>query len=122
MPGLAQESFLPVIVLILVHHEFQIHKIPAGEGAGGLADVLLGVVADAHGEQLHDFAGEIFVGGAFDVNAGVQEGKHGGTLRHRDREVSEIAHPLFLKELQLPAELAGIADLGFVGDEVAMPE
>src|SRR5258708_40046316 len=51
---------------------------PAGEGAGGLADVLLGIIADAHGEELHYLAGEVLVGRALHVLGGIEIDEHGG--------------------------------------------
>jgi hypothetical protein len=83
-------------VLVLVDHEFQIDVVPPSERPRGFADVLLGVVADAHGEQLHDFAGEILVGSPFDIDPGVQECQHSRVLRHSHGEIPEIAGSLFL--------------------------
>ncbi len=120
--GLAEERLLAVVVLVFVDDEFQIDVIPAGEGAGGFADVLLGVVADAHGEHFHDFAGEVFVGRAFDVDAGVEEREHAGVLGHGDHQVPEIAGAVVFEELQFGEQFAVIAHLGFVGGEMAVPE
>ena len=50
------------VVLRVIDMEAEVFVNPASEGARSLADVLLGVVADAHGEELHEFAAEIFVG------------------------------------------------------------
>ena len=121
-PVLPRKRFHAIVVLIFVDDEFQIHIIPAGEGAGGFADILLGVVAHAHGEHFHDFAREIFVGRAFDVDSGVEEGEHAGILRHGDHEVTEIAGAVVFVELQFGEELAVVADLGLVGGVMTVPE
>ena len=121
--GLAEKRFFAVVVLIFVDDEFQVHEIPAGERARGLADVLLGVVAHAHGEHLHDFAREVFVGRALDVDAGVQEGEHGRVLRRR--RPSGRGNCRCRGAGTVPAvreQLAIIAHLVFVGGEVAVPE
>ena len=63
--GLTQEGLLgEVVVLVAVGELPGVAAIglagqlgldgPAGEGPGSLADVYLGVVADAHGEQLQE--------------------------------------------------------------------
>ncbi len=50
---------------------------PAGEGAGGLADVLLAVVADAQAEQLHQLACVVLIGLPLGVTAGIEPDHHG---------------------------------------------
>ena len=121
-PVLPRNGLLGVVVFLLVHDELEIHEIPAGERAGGFANVFFGVVADAHGEQLHDFAREVLVGCALDVDARVQEGEHRGILRDGHHQVAEIAEPLLMEQLELAEQLAVVADLGFVDGEVAVPE
>ena len=109
-------------MLIFVDDEFHIHIVPARECARGLTDILFRVVADSHGEQLHDFAREILVGSALDVDARVEEREHGGVLRHGDRKIPKVAGSLLLKQLQLIEKLAVIANLGFVRNKMAVPE
>src|SRR5438105_10945552 len=109
-------------MLALVDHELQVDVIPSGKGARGFADILLRIIADPHGEQLHDFTGEIFVRGALDVHAGVEEGKHGRVLSDGDGEIPEIARSVFLEKLELAEQLAIVAYLRLVGSEVAVPE
>ena len=120
--GLAEKRLFAVVVLIFVDDEFEIHVVPAGEGARRLANVLLRVVADAHGEHLHDFAREVFVGGALHVDARVQERQHRRVLGHGHHQVPEIAGAVVLEEFQLVEKLAIIADFGFVDGEMAVPE
>src|SRR5262249_35143300 len=52
-PRLPEDGLGPVVVQAGVEREAAGTGPPAGEGAGGLADVLLAVVADAQAEQLH---------------------------------------------------------------------
>ena len=111
-----------VIVLRGIDVEGDALEIPAGEGARRLADVMLRVVADAHGEQLHDFAGEILVRGTLHVHAGIQEGQHGRVLRDADQQGAEVAQALILEQLKLVQHLAVVAHLVFIGGEVAVPE
>ncbi len=62
---------------------------PAGKGAGGFADVILGVVADTHGEQLHHLAAEILVRGALHIVGGVEKNKHRGVFGDGCQQVAE---------------------------------
>ncbi len=62
---------------------------PAGEGAGGLADVRLGVVADAQAEQLHQLAGVVLIRPALGVGVGVEPEEHGRVLAHGLQERAE---------------------------------
>ena len=43
------------------------HEPPAGQGAGRLLDIVLGIMADAEREQLHQLAGQVLVGMALGV-------------------------------------------------------
>ena len=61
---------------------------PAGQGAGGLLDVVLGVVADAEGEQLHQLAGEVLVGVPLAVRRGVEPDQQ---RRVADRGLEQLA-------------------------------
>lgn len=109
-------------MLILIHHELHVDIIPACEGARGLANIFLRVVSGAHGEQLHDFAREIFVRGALDVDAGVQKRKHRGILRRRHGQIPEIPGALLLKQLQLDEQLPVVPHFSFVRSEMPVPE
>jgi hypothetical protein len=57
--GLAEELLDAVVVVVLAKMNSSPSCAQAGEGAGALADVVLGVVADAEGEQLHQLAGVV---------------------------------------------------------------
>ena len=61
--ALAEDSFGTAVVLIGLKLKFVALGAVAGERAGGLLDVVLGVVALAEHEEFEEFAGEVFVGG-----------------------------------------------------------
>ena len=75
-PGVSEHGFLAVVVLRFVDMEGKIVVAPSGEGARGFAQVLLGVIADAHGEQFHELAAEILVRAPFQVLPGVEIDEH----------------------------------------------
>ena len=62
-----------------------------GEGARGFADVALGVVADAHREQLEQLAAEVLVRMALDVLAVVEIHEHRRILEDADQQIAEAA-------------------------------
>ena len=66
---LPEEVFLCSIVLSVVDNEVHALEIPARERARAFADVGLLVVANAHGEEFHDFAREVLVWCTFYVHA-----------------------------------------------------
>ncbi len=120
--GAAEERLGAVVVLGGVDHEVEVLEVPAGEGAGRLADVGLGVVAHPHGEQLHHLAGEVLVGRALHVHPGVKVVEHRRVLGHRDEEVAEVARRVPLERLDLDQHLAVVADLALGRREVPVPE
>ena len=105
-----------------VEFEFETAVIPASESPGCFADVVLAVVADAHGEHFHDLAREVFIRRAFDVHAGVEIGEHGRVLRRADQKGAEIAEAVAVEQLQLALHLAIVAYLLFTAGEMAVPE
>ena len=66
---------------------------PAGQGAGGLLDIVLGVMADAEREQLHQLAGQVLVWVPLAIGRRIQPDK-------QRRVVDDGAE-------QLPERLAG---------------
>jgi hypothetical protein len=109
-------------VLVAIDTKAQILEIPAGERARGLTDIFLGIVAHAHGEQLHNLASEVLVRRALHVHAGVEESQHGRILTHTDHQIAEISRGFGLKQIELPQHLAIVTHLLFIGGEMAMPE
>jgi hypothetical protein len=109
-------------VLRGVDLESEVVEVPARERARALAHVLLGVVADAHREELHDLAREVLVRCPLHVELRVEEIEHRGILRDLDREVAEVAGCMVLEERDLLEHLAVVADLVLVRREVAVPQ
>ena len=72
-------------------HVLGVAERPAGEGAGGFFDVILGVVADAHAEELEQFASPIFVDCAVVVLLVVKPDNHGWVFGEVDEQVVELA-------------------------------
>ena len=121
--GPAEERLGAVVVQLGLEPELLAAGVPAGEGAGRLADVLLGVAAaDAQGEQLHQLAGVVLVSLALDVAVGVEPDEHGGVLAHRLQERLELAQGLLAQRQVLLEHQAGADDLVDAGGEVVVPE
>ena len=117
-----QETLRTVVVLRRIDDKRQVIRVPAGEGARRFTDVPFAVVAHAHGEKLHDFAGEILVRRPLDVYACIKEIEHRRILRHRHHEVAEVASGVVPEGLVLQQHLAVVANLGLAGGEMAVPE
>ena len=105
-----------------VHHKLQLVVIPAGERTRGFLDIGLGVMAHAHGEQLHDFTREVFIRRAFDIHACVQKRQHGRVFGHREHQVTEFAVGVQAHGFVLNQQLAVVVYFFFAGGEVAMPK
>ena len=97
-------------------------QIVAGERARGLADVPLGVVALAEGEELHDLAGEIFVRHAFFRALGVEVKHHRRVQQDGLREVLEAAEGALAEQLVLQHQKRRLFHLLDRGGEVVVPE
>ena len=74
---LAEDRLVAIVVPRGGLAEGAVGDRPAGEGAGGLLDVGLGVVADAQGEQLHQLAGQVLVGVPLAVGRRVEPDQEG---------------------------------------------
>ncbi len=109
-------------MLVGIELESEIIVDPAGEGAGRLADIALGIVAHAHGEELHYLAGEILVRGAFHVLRRVEVGQHRRIARDVDKKLAEAAGRVSMEQRELLLHLAIVADLLLAGREMAVPE
>ena len=79
------------------------HEPPAGQGAGGLLDVVLGVMADAEREQLHQLAGQVLVGVVLGVVGRIEPDEQGRVAEHRAQELSERGAAERAEDLVLPA-------------------
>ena len=96
---------------------------PAGEGAGLLADVLLGVAAaGAEREELHQLARVVLVGAPLRVVPPVQPDEHGRVLRDVTRSVSKSPRALLAEERVLVEHPLLRADAGVRGREPVVPD
>ena len=121
-PFLAQYALDAAVVGLGVEVEVEPPVVPASERTCGFAHIGFAVVADAHGEQLHDFPGEVLIRRALDVDPRIQEGQHRRILGHANQQVAEIAEAQSLKEPQLLEHLAVVAHLVLVGGKVPVPK
>ena len=127
VPGLAEERLGAVVVHAAVVVEAAgavgvLAERPAGERARRLADVLLGVVADAQREQLHQLARVVLVGMRLDVDVVVEVAQHRRVLRHVQREVAHVAQRVLAEELVLHEQLLRRGLLLRRAGEVPVPE
>ena len=95
---------------------------PAGEGAGGLVDVLFGVVADTQGEELHELAAPVLVGRSLVVLLVVEPVEHRRVLRQSDEEVAVVAEAVLAEHADLVLNLIGALDLVVACGEDLVPE
>ena len=118
----SQKGLVAVVVQLGFDHKAQAVIRPAGERAGRLADVGLGIISDAHGEQLQDFPTEVFVGAALDIFSGVQVHQHGRVPGHANQQIAKAATAVFVEQGQLVERFAVVAQLGIRGGEMPVPE
>ena len=130
--GLAQEGLLAVVVVFLAvvkvpgdaavgpdgvlvgpdRHVLRVGQGPAGEGAGTFLDVVLGVVADAHGEKLQQLPAVILVDGVAVVVVVVQPDQHRRVAGNLQQKLVEAPQPGAAEHLDLVELGAGLVELG----------
>ncbi len=86
-------------------------EVVAGERAGGLANVGLGVVADTEREELHQFAGEVLVRVLLRRADHVEPPLHRVVVEHRERQIAEVPERVSPQQPVLGDHQARIADL-----------
>jgi hypothetical protein len=102
--GLAEEGLDAVVVVVGAVDELdreeavrverdRLSKGPAGEGARGLLDVGLGVVADSHGEQLEQLAPVVLVRLALVVLVVVEPEDHGRVAGELEQNRAHVRQP-----------------------------
>ena len=100
LAAVAEQLLLAVVVALGVVGDGQrpavvVVALEAGQGAGGLAYVALGVAAgDAEREELHQLARVVLVGVALVGVHEREEGLHRGVGRHRAQQLGERAQRL----------------------------
>ncbi len=96
---------------------------PSRQCPGPGAHVVLGVaVAVAEREQLHEFAGQVFVGGLGGIGLPVQPAQHRGVGEHRVRQGAEIAQRKGAQLLILRGHLRRGPDLLCGRGKVVVPQ
>ena len=131
--AVAQEFFLAVVVVFRLVLEAPVEPAqrvagylgsdgPAGERAGRLFNVVLGVVAHSHGEQLQQFPAPVLVDCSVVVPVVVQPVDHGRVLGQFHQQVVELAQAMLPEHLDLLGNLRGIVHLGVAGGEQLVPE
>ena len=102
-PRLAQKRLLPAVVVLGAIDEvgresaigiqrYGLRKRPPGEGAGRLFDVVFGVVAHAHAEQLEQLAPPVFVDAVAEVLAVVEPEYHRRVFGERCQNRLHVRH------------------------------
>ena len=80
------------------------------------------VIADAEGEQFHQFAGEVLVGILLRGRLAVEVDEHGRVAADGSDEVAEVAPGEAAQRLALAVHQEEVIDLAVAGGEVAVPE
>ena len=89
---------------------------------GGLFDVVFAIIADAQGEEFHQFAGVIFIGMLFAVLRVVEVIEHGGIFADGMDQMSEISRRHLRKQFVLIPHQPGRTFVAGAGGEMTMPE
>ena len=95
---------------------------PAGEGAGSLPHIHLGIIAHAHAEEFQQFPAPVFVNGLGVVFAVVQPVNHGRILRQLQQEFLVVAHALFPEHGHHAGDFVVVVNLGDAGGKDLVPE
>ena len=133
LPEWAQEGLFGVVVVVVAILEEPVVAAdgparqlgldgPAGEGAGALADVNFGVIADAHAEQLQQLAAPVLVDRVGVVLAVVQPVNHSRVFGHFHQQFAEVAHALLAELDDHVHDVVVVVNLGDAGGEDAVPE
>ena len=131
--GLAQEGlFAEVVVLFPVGEIPGVAAIglsgqlgrdgPAGKGPGGLPHVHLGVVADAHGEELQQFPTPVLIYRVTVIFIVIQPENHCRILGKIHDQVPIVTHALLAEHINLDQHLVAVIQLGVSGGENVVPE
>jgi hypothetical protein len=85
--------------------------VPAGKDPRRRVDILLGVVADAEREELHDLAPEVLLRAQPRVRPAVEPDDDRRVLRHLDEQIAELAKPALAEHLDLSLRARKLAGL-----------
>ena len=121
VPGYA--AIGPDRVFVGTHgHVFGVAHGPAGEGSGGGLDVVLAVVADAHGEQFQELTAVILVYRAVVVVVVVEPEDHRRVFRKLDQQIIERIEAVFPEHLDLVEVRSRLVEFRIAGGEESVPE
>src|SRR5262249_47957326 len=107
LAGLTEDGLVAAVVLFGIEVRLAALDLPAGEGFRGLADISLGVVADAEGEKLHQLAGVVLVGIPFLTAARIEPDEHGRVFGYLLHQCAKVAEGMAAHEVVLPEHKAG---------------
>ena len=97
-------------------------RVQPVKARAALLDVVLGVVADAHREELQQLSAVVLVDGALVVLVVVQPDDHRRIPRQLDEDVPEVAQPVAPEGVDLVEQRARLVQLRIPGGEEAVPE
>ena len=117
-----EEGLRAAVVELGVEPEVEDVVGPARERPRRLPDVLLGVVADAHREQLEQLAAEVLVRVVLHVLPVVEVDEHRRVAHDGEQQAAEVAGGVLAQGPVLQVHLAGVADLDLRRREVVVPE
>src|SRR3954468_6779077 len=86
--ALPKDFFFAVVEALLIEGRLLVAHGPAGERAGELLDIALGVVTYAEREELHHLARVVLVRLALAIGLPVEPDEHRRIAPHRDRKLT----------------------------------
>ena len=103
-------------------HVLDVAERPPGEGARGLLDVVFGVVADAHGEELQQLPTVVLVNVTVVVLVVVEPQQHRRVLGKLDEDGVEPAQSVLSEHVDLVQEAPSLVELRVPRGEEAVEE
>ena len=131
--GLAQEGLLAFVMVVSLVLEEPVEPAdgstgelrldgPAGESAGTLANVNLGVAAHAQAEELQQLTAPVLIDGVRVVLVVVQPVDHGRVLGHLEQQFLVVAHAEMAELDDHVHHVVVVVNLGNAGRENLVPE
>ena len=133
VPGVPQEGLFAVVVVFGLVLEVPVETAqgvsgnlggdgPPGKGPRRLFNIVLGIVAHAQGEQLHQLTAPVLVDGAVMVAVVVQPVDHRRVLGQLHQQFLEAAQAVLAEHLDLLGQLGRIVHFGVARGEQLVPE
>jgi len=114
----AEDSFVAIVVDGSEVAKLVLADGPTGEGAGGFLHILLGVVADAKSEELHQLAGEIFIGMPLAVLRCIEPVEERWIVSQAGEQFPERSESQLAQRLVLSLHELEVIDFEVAGGEV----